>query len=237
MWERFARRCIGKAKWMSIVIPLTALIFCDSWESVTPFGMWSFYYTKQHTALLNKHFSAVPHCSTEDDEYRGYRIPKGTIILPNTWCVTLALFRIYSTDPSVGITQGDAARCELILKSARISTWAMASWKSSFALGEHCVWLRSTVRSVSLASCVIHWNSDFEQGHVPVATGQRIWYAPSYLFFFRYESNSENQIFISVVSILAAFDIERAIGPDGTLAAPNDYYIPNFARWGLLLSR
>lgn len=27
----------------------------------------------------------VPHRSTSDDEYRGMRIPKGTMILPNAW--------------------------------------------------------------------------------------------------------------------------------------------------------
>ena len=28
------------------------------------------------------------HFSTEDDEYNGYRIPKGTTVLPNVWCGT-----------------------------------------------------------------------------------------------------------------------------------------------------
>ncbi|KAI0752766.1 cytochrome P450 [Daedaleopsis nitida] len=27
----------------------------------------------------------VPHCSTVDDEYRGYFIPKGTVLMPNIW--------------------------------------------------------------------------------------------------------------------------------------------------------
>jgi hypothetical protein len=27
----------------------------------------------------------VPHKSTEDDEYKGFFIPKGTIVFPNTW--------------------------------------------------------------------------------------------------------------------------------------------------------
>jgi len=29
--------------------------------------------------------SGVLHCSIEDDEYRGWRIPKGSIVMPNAW--------------------------------------------------------------------------------------------------------------------------------------------------------
>ncbi|KAJ2932188.1 hypothetical protein H1R20_g4911, partial [Candolleomyces eurysporus] len=29
----------------------------------------------------------IPHCSTEDDEYDGYFIPKGTIVIPNNWAM------------------------------------------------------------------------------------------------------------------------------------------------------
>jgi cytochrome P450 len=38
---------------------------CLRWNPVTPLG--------------------VAHCLTEDDEYSGYRIPKGSTILPNIW--------------------------------------------------------------------------------------------------------------------------------------------------------
>ena len=31
------------------------------------------------------------HFSTEDDEYKGYRIPKGTTVLPNVWYETRTL--------------------------------------------------------------------------------------------------------------------------------------------------
>lgn len=46
----------------------------------------------------------VPHVCTEDDEYSGYKIPKGAVVLPNVWCVifrdtilsSLELRRIYT---------------------------------------------------------------------------------------------------------------------------------------------
>lgn len=30
---------------------------------------------------------AIPRCLQEDDEYKGYRLPKGSIVIPNSWCV------------------------------------------------------------------------------------------------------------------------------------------------------
>jgi cytochrome P450 len=33
----------------------------------------------------------VPHSNTEDDEYDGYFLPKGTMFLPNIWFVTFIL--------------------------------------------------------------------------------------------------------------------------------------------------
>jgi hypothetical protein len=29
----------------------------------------------------------VPHTSTDDDEYNGYHIPKGTILIGNAWSI------------------------------------------------------------------------------------------------------------------------------------------------------
>jgi cytochrome P450 len=31
----------------------------------------------------------IPHATSEDDEYRGWLIPKGTIVMHNSWCVNL----------------------------------------------------------------------------------------------------------------------------------------------------
>lgn len=40
---------------------------CLRWQNVLPLG--------------------VAHCLTEDDEYRGWHIPKGTIVMPNAWSI------------------------------------------------------------------------------------------------------------------------------------------------------
>jgi hypothetical protein len=39
---------------------------------------------------------AIPHSSTQDDVFNGYRIPKGSLLLPNTWYVFLT-YRAHST--------------------------------------------------------------------------------------------------------------------------------------------
>lgn len=31
--------------------------------------------------------AGLPRANTEDDEYRGYHIPAGTMVLPNVWLV------------------------------------------------------------------------------------------------------------------------------------------------------
>ena len=33
---------------------------------------------------------SVPHCTSENDEYKGYFIPKGTIVMPNVWCADIS---------------------------------------------------------------------------------------------------------------------------------------------------
>jgi len=41
---------------------------------------------KHYTHIFLSYLSiAVPHRLTEDDEYRGYRLPKNSIIIPNGW--------------------------------------------------------------------------------------------------------------------------------------------------------
>ena len=44
-------------------------------------------------------FCIAPHLALQEDEYAGYRIPKGAVIMPNIWCVYKLLVSLkYSTD-------------------------------------------------------------------------------------------------------------------------------------------
>ena len=53
------------------------------WNLVLPFGR--FFVTIIITILTSS--QGVPHMSTSDDEYNGYYIPKGTILMANAWLV------------------------------------------------------------------------------------------------------------------------------------------------------
>lgn len=33
------------------------------------------------------HWAVIPHVTTEDDVYNGYRIPKGAVVIPVVWSV------------------------------------------------------------------------------------------------------------------------------------------------------
>ena len=52
-------------------------------------GMWYYpfvrLYYHHHTILTD--LEAVPHMATDDDEYDGYYIPKGTIVFGSAWPV------------------------------------------------------------------------------------------------------------------------------------------------------
>ena len=53
------------------------------WHLVSPLG--KFFYHHIYTIL--PHFEAIPHTATNDDEYDGYYIPKGTTVFGNSWLV------------------------------------------------------------------------------------------------------------------------------------------------------
>ncbi|KAH9970771.1 cytochrome P450 [Russula compacta] len=55
------------------------------WKPVLPLGMP----TSEHSSEISEHFlhSAIPHAATEDNIYNGFLIPKGAIVIPNSWAI------------------------------------------------------------------------------------------------------------------------------------------------------
>lgn len=45
-----------------------------------------------HISFLHVIFlKGIPHLCTRDDTYAGYRIPEGSVVIPNIWCVCLII--------------------------------------------------------------------------------------------------------------------------------------------------
>ena len=55
------------------------------WHSVAPLGTLDF---GQHSISCFDLLPGVAHANTEDDEYNGYFIPKGTYVMANSWWVS-----------------------------------------------------------------------------------------------------------------------------------------------------
>ena len=66
------------------------------WHLVVPLGEKNYY----HIYTILTRFEGLPHMATNDDEYDGYYIPKGTIIFGNSWSVRriTSTFRPYFLD-------------------------------------------------------------------------------------------------------------------------------------------
>ena len=54
------------------------------WQPITPTGKFIVNLSDYFVIILS---SGVPHCPTKDDVYEGYHIPKGSIVIFNTWYV------------------------------------------------------------------------------------------------------------------------------------------------------
>ena len=65
---------------------------------------------------------SVPHCTTADDEFRGYFIPAGTVLIANTWCVRSDA---QGMEYKVTASQGLYARSCYIQRSRSISSRAL----------------------------------------------------------------------------------------------------------------
>ena len=62
------------------------------WNLVAPLGEL---FVIIATAILTSS-EGIPHRSTNDDEYNGYYIPKGTILISNAWSVVLSITHMLS---------------------------------------------------------------------------------------------------------------------------------------------
>jgi len=68
-------------------LPYTNAIVKEAmrWQPVTPLGRLSKLLSNLQLLIV----LTVVHMCTADDEYDGYFIPKGTIVMGNTWSVSL----------------------------------------------------------------------------------------------------------------------------------------------------
>jgi cytochrome P450 len=68
---------------------------CLRWLPVVPLGSFSngsTFYIYAHKAYR----IALPHATSRDDEYKGYLIPKGTIVMGSAWSVSLLVTRSFA---------------------------------------------------------------------------------------------------------------------------------------------
>ena len=65
------------------------------WNLVTPLGRSFVIIIVTTIVIILTSSEAVPHMSTADDEYNGFYIPKGTIVMGNVWLVLQPLNPIF----------------------------------------------------------------------------------------------------------------------------------------------
>ena len=92
---------------------------------------------------------SVTHVTTEEDEYRGYRIPKGSVVVSNVWCVSgrsmtahfyaSPHFRQYSRDPRY-YPDPEAFKPERFLnEDGKIHNKVLDPSNVAFGYGRRCV--------------------------------------------------------------------------------------------------
>ena len=67
-------------------LPYTTAIVKEvlRWQPVTPIGQFLIVCRVDTFVQTN---AGMPHCSTMEDSYKGYRIPVGSVVIGNTWPV------------------------------------------------------------------------------------------------------------------------------------------------------
>ena len=63
------------------------------WHLVAPLG-WPFFISVVTTILTSS--EGLPHMAANDDEYNGYYIPKGTVVIGNSWSIRTTTASFYT---------------------------------------------------------------------------------------------------------------------------------------------
>lgn len=64
------------------------------WHLVGPLGT-PFFLSSRLLYIILTGFEAIPHMASNDDEYDGYHIPKGTVLIGSTWPVHERLILLF----------------------------------------------------------------------------------------------------------------------------------------------
>jgi len=140
---------------------------------------------------------------TADDEYDGYLIPKGTVVLGNTWSVSSWLDWSKTIRDSNCVLKGDSTQSRTISWTWGIQTWALPE---RWCIGSYCprpkfcgVWLWSSV-CICLFCTNIVWEWLIELNAPRICPGRHF---------------SNNSLYAVVSSVLAVFDIKPPLDVDG----------------------
>lgn len=150
--------------------------------------------------------TGLPHATTADDEYNGYFIPKGSIVMGNVWYAVLLILpfslvemaRSTSPGPFYTILKSiqipkSSARNALLKPKHRARKSVIREWQRlDLVDGEH---------AIELLDCIsLRFNANFLTLSPSICPGRHL---------------AEQSLFIIVASVLSAFSITPLIDEHG----------------------
>ena len=162
--------------------------------------------------------SGVPHLSTEGDVYEGYHIPKGSIVIPNSWyedvfalarpCLIMTIHHSYRAmlhneddypDPST-------FKPERFIKNGQLDPNIRDPFMIAFGFGRrYKSWMIPIYKVVKL---ITEQHRSCPGSHIARST-----------------------IWIAAASILATFDLSKSVDKDGRVIEPSREYLSTIIRW------